>query len=348
MRYGKLLAALLCGAMLITGCGGKKNAPEATAEKHTCDVFAMDTYMTLTAYGDKAEDALGLASKEIYRLESLLSTTLEGSDISDVNLSGTAEVSEDTLTIIDTALRYSALTDGALDITVYPVLKEWGFTTGEYRIPSDNNISELLGNVDCTRVKTDGNTVTVGEGQQIDLGALAKGYTSDRITEMLRDNGVSSAIVSLGGNVQALGSKPDGSDWTVAVVDPFAPDTDMCTLKINNEAVITSGSYERYFTGEDGKNYFHIIDSADGCPAENGLVSVTVIGESGIMCDALSTALFVMGTEKAVDFYCTRQSDTDAPFELILVTDDGRILCTEGIADSFTNLSTMSAEVIGK
>lgn len=353
MRYGRLIAVMLCGAVMLTGCGADKKSGSPSAEsnvKHTTDVFAMDTYMNLTAYGENAENALELASAEIYRLESVLSVTLSGSDTAAINSSGgkPVEVSEDTLNIVSTGMRYGTLTGGALDITIYPVLREWGFTTGDYHIPTADTLSELLKSVDFTRVQTFGDTVTIGDDQQIDLGALAKGYTSDKVMSVMRENGVDSAIVSLGGNVQALGKKPDGSMWTVAVVDPFAPDTDMCTLKIADKAVITSGNYERYFTGEDGRNYFHIIDSADGYPAENGLVSVTVIGESGIMCDALSTALFVLGTDKALDFYRAMQDSTDAPFDLILVTDDGRMLYTEGIAGDITNLSTMPAEVVGE
>lgn len=351
MKYRGFLAALICVAFVMTGCAAEKSGVTLSADnvKHSCDVFAMDTYMSLTAYGDNAETALELASKEIYRLESVLSVTLDGSDTAAINESHgePVTVSGDTLDIINTGLKYGALTNGALDITIYPVLKEWGFTTGNYRIPSADTLAELLNSVDHTRVQTTGDTVTIGEDQQIDLGALAKGYTSDRMMKVLSENGVTSAIVSLGGNVQALGNKPDGSMWTVAVVDPFSPDTDMCTLKISDEAVITSGNYERYFIGDDGRSYFHIIDSADGYPAENGLVSVTVIGGSGIMCDALSTALFVMGTEKAIDFYSSMQGSTDVPFDLILVTEDGRMLYTQGIADDFTNLSSMPAEVIG-
>ena len=345
-------AFLLLSVLCMTGCSVNSGADTADsiAKKHTADIFAMDTYMTLTAYGDGAEAALSAAKDEILRLESIFSVTLEGSEVSAINASaGTpVSVSTDTAETVAAAHRYGELTGGALDVTLYPVLREWGFTTGDYHIPTYDTLEVLLKNVDYKSVQSDGVSVTIGAGQQIDLGALAKGYTGDRMISVLRENGVNSAIVSLGGNVQALGRKPDGSEWTVAVTDPFSPERNMCTLKIADEAVITSGDYERYFIGEDGKRYCHIMDPADGYPADNGLVSVTVIGSSGIMCDALSTALFVMGTDDAVGFYRTMQDKTDAPFDLILVTDDGRMLYTEGIADSFTNESTMNAEVIEK
>lgn len=177
----------------------------------------------------------------------------------------------------------------------------------------------------------------------LDLGALAKGYTGDELMEIFHENGVKSAIVSLGGNVQALGKKPDGSLWKVAVRNPFSPETDMCTVEIEGKAVITSGSYERYFTGEDGVDYCHIIDPKSGRPVHNGLVSVTVIGESGTECDALSTALFVMGADGAVEFW-----RKNGDFELILVSDDGKIMYTEGLEGSFKNLGKMPAEVIAR
>ena len=336
----KLTAALLCGAMLLTGCSEKK--PE-DSQAHTRDLFAMDTFMTMKAYGDNAEQGLSAAAEEITTLEKLLAVTDENSDISRINNSSgkPVEVSEDTAAILSAGISYGDLTGGALDITVYPVLREWGFTTGEYRIPDPGEIKELLERVDYKQVRVEDGRVTLPGDFMVDAGSLAKGYTSDKVIGILRDRGVESAVVSLGGNVQTLGKKPDGSQWKVAVKDPFAPEKEMCIVSIDEKAVITSGSYERYFTGEDGNNYWHIIDPSDGRPADNGLVSVTVIGDSGLMCDALSTALFVCGTEGAEELWRQQQD-----FDLILVTDDHRLLITEGIEDSFTNIGSMETEVL--
>lgn len=336
----KLTAALLCGAMLLTGCSEKK--PEDT-QAHTRDLFAMDTFMTMKAYGDNAEQGLSAAAEEITTLEKLLAVTDENSDISRINNSSgkLVEVSEDTAAILSAGISYGDLTGGALDITVYPVLREWGFTTGEYRIPESGELKELLERVDYKQVRVEDGRVTLPGDFMVDAGSLAKGYTSDKVIGILRDSGVESAVVSLGGNVQTLGKKPDGSQWKVAVKDPFSPEKEMCIVSIDEKAVITSGSYERYFTGEDGNNYWHIIDPSDGRPADNGLVSVTVIGDSGLMCDALSTALFVCGTEGAEELWRQQQD-----FDLILVTDDHRLLITEGIEDSFTNIGSMETEVL--
>lgn len=332
----------------MTGCAsaGNSSSPAVTGNSsaaHETDLFAMDTYMNLRAYGDNAEDALQAASERIQSLEHTLSVTDEKSDIWKINNSEGkgADVSDDTLKLINAAKQFGADTAGALDITVYPVLREWGFTTGEYTIPSEQRIDELLEKVDFAQINVNGSHVTVPADVCIDLGSLAKGYTSDAVMEELSSRGVESAIISLGGNVQALGSKPDGSMWSVAVVDPFESGTDMCIVKVSGKAVITSGSYERFFTGDDGKNYWHIIDPADGYPADNGIVSATIISDSGLMCDALSTAMFVEGKQNAIDYWRTHGG-----FDMILVTDDKHILYTEGISDVFTNISSMPAEVI--
>lgn len=323
--------------MLFAGCE-KKSDNSVQASR---DVFAMDTYMNLKAYGEDAGEALRLAEEEILRLEELLSVTGEESDISAINNangSGTA-VGGDTAAIIAKALELGGETDGALDISVYPVLREWGFTTGEYKIPEQRDIDALLKNVDYRQIQLSDSIVTVPENYQLDLGALAKGYTSDRVMDILAENGVESAVISLGGNVQTLGRKPDGSQWKIAVTDPFFPDVTLAVVEVSDKAVITSGSYERYFTGDDGVRYHHIIDPEDGFPADNGLVSVTIIAESGIMCDALSTAMFVSGYEKAVNYWRGH-----GDFDMILIDENGTICITPGIEDNFS-LSADSYEL---
>jgi len=314
---------------------------ESGGDAQNLDVFAMNTYMSMKAYGDNAQKALDDSRKLIMRLESELSVTDEGSCIYELNKNGKGTVTDSAAVLINKAVEIGDRTGGALDISLYPVLKEWGFTTEDYHIPDDKILADLLSNVDYKSISISGNEVTLPENVQIDLGALAKGYTSDSIMEQMSADGVDSAIVSLGGNVQAIGGKPDGSAWKVSVRDPFAPDTDMCIVEIKDKAVITSGNYERFFTGDDGKNYWHIIDPADGYPADNGLVSTTIIGDSGLECDALSTAFFVAGKDKAVDYW-----RSDRSFDMILVSDDGKIYYTEGIADSFKNISSMEAEVL--
>ena len=310
-----------------------------------CSVFAMDTYMNLRAYGRNAEKAISLCCDKIEELENLLSVTKEGSDIQQINhADGEAVyVSEDTISILNTAIQVGKETQGALDITLYPVLKEWGFTTEEYRIPKKERLQELLSYVDYRQIKIQGMQVFVPKGMALDCGALAKGYTSDRILEILKENSVTSALINLGGNVHMLGTKPDGSLWRIGIRNPFEETGEMCILSAADCAVITSGNYERYFIGEDGEQYWHILDASDGYPADNGLVSVTIIGESGVFCDALSTAFFVAGMEEAVAYWRDKQN-----FEMVLVTTEKKIYITEGIKDDIQNVSEMRLEIINK
>lgn len=340
----KITALLSIIAIIFCGCSNNGSDSQISSTPVSCDIFAMDTYMNLKAYGgDNAKAALDEASDRISELEALLSVTDENSDIWKLNHAngGKVSVNDDTLEIINTAVQIGGQSNGALDITVYPIVKQWGFTTGEYKIPDSNTLGALLENVDYQKINIDGNNVSIPANYQIDLGALAKGYTGDKVMEIFRSNGVESAIISLGGNVQTLGTKPDGSLWSVAVINPFMSDENMCIIQISDKAVITSGNYERYFIGEDGNAYWHIIDAKDGYPADNGLVSVTIIGDCGLMCDALSTALFVAGLDGAEEYW---KNNTD--FDMILVTDDQKIYITEGIEDHFTSTCDMALEVI--
>ena len=321
--------------LLLTGC-------RAEPQKHSRDVFAMDTYMNLTAYGD-AEDSLAAAEQTITALEKKLSVTDAGSEIYAANhADGQAvPISEDTAEILHMAETVSAESGGALQISLFPLVQAWGFTTNQYRVPDADERSALLENVDDSRISFDDNSLRIPAAMQIDLGALAKGYAGDKAAALLRERGITSAILNLGGNVQAIGRKPDGSKWKVGIADPFGGEELLGTVSVADCAVITSGSYERYFIDEDGEKRWHIMDPADGCPADNGLVSVTVIGSSGLRCDALSTALFVEGTEKAVTHW--RSCDD---FEMILVTSDENILVTEGIADDFSVGNGQKPEVL--
>lgn len=338
----KIILLMITAALLILeGCSDSGTSNLQPAER---DVFAMDTYMNLKAYGEQSDIALYVAANEISRLEKLLSVTDENSDIWKINHANgnRVDVDEDVIRILHTAIEIGNQTEGSLDITMYPVLKEWGFTTADYQIPSAEILSDLLENVDYTRIETADTYVKLPHDSQIDFGALAKGYTGDAIMDIFREHGVTSAIINLGGNVQTMGCKPDGSLWNVAVVNPFSPDSNLCVVSVADKAVITSGSYERYFIGEDGQRYWHIIDPKNGYPADNGLVSVTIIGDGGLLCDALSTALFVAGTENAITYW----QNSDVRFDMILVTDEGRMLVTEDISQNLTGTNDIVTEIV--
>ena len=295
-------------------------------------LFAMDTYINLTAYGKDSEPALDAATDRLAELEQLWSVTDSESDIYAVNHSSGQRVSVDPLTaeLLSFSLQMAEKTGGSLDPTIYPVLTAWGFTTGKNQIPADSEITALLHNVDYRKVQLAGNDVQLENGMMLDLGAVGKGYAGDLLAQTLRENGVKSALLDIGGNVQAIGDKPDGSPWRLGLRDPFSEGT-LGILEVSDKAVVTSGNYERYFIGADGKQYGHIIDPATGYPADSGLLSVTVIAQEGKLCDALSTALFVMGLDKAAAYWQQNQN-----FDMILVTEDGELYLTPGIAEHFT------------
>ena len=327
-RSGRIPAwipAALCVLLSVSGCAKGGSSGE---KPRTVTLFAMDTVMDLTVYG--GPQSLTADAEQLIRdLESAFSVTDPDSEIHAVNEAGGGAVGADTEALLADALALSARTGGKLDCTVYPVLRAWGFTTGDYRVPSGDELDALLPLVDWRTVALTGGHVSLETGQMLDLGAVAKGYTGDRLIALFRSAGAVSALVNLGGNVQTLGTRPDGSLWRVAVADPFGEGY-AGVVETADGAVITSGGYERYFEA-DGRIYRHILDPGTGIPVDNGLVSVTVVGESGVLCDGLSTALYVMGEEEAAEFW--RASDD---FDAILLTEDGRILVTEGLERTFS------------
>lgn len=329
MKKRLVMIAGVCVCTLIVAAGLYQNYSKN--EKYQKQLFAMDTYMEFTAYGRGGQRAVEKAAKEVQRLDALLSAQNEESQVYALNQRGSLEVSDDMAEIIQRGKEIFQETDGLFDDTIYPLMELWGFPTGEYHVPSGEEIENLLPYVDGGTVEISGNTVTLGEGQQIDLGGIAKGYTGEKLTEIFQGYGVSSAMVSLGGNIQAIGTKPDGSSWRVGIRDPKGGQADYIgVIQVQDEAVVTSGGYERYFQA-NGKTYIHIIDPRTGYPVENDLLSVTIVSRDGTLADGLSTALYIMGYEEAVSFWQQHQDE----FDVILITDDGQIHVSKKLQNKF-------------
>lgn len=327
-----------------SGEGSESEADESESQEASKDVFAMDTYMTVTAYGSHGEEAVEKAVAEIERLDGLLSTGEESSEIAQVNANGGGTLGEDASYLVERALEFGKSTDGAFDIAIYPIMAEWGFTTGDFKVPSKETLEGLLEKTKLSDVVFDKETSTVSfktDGMAIDLGGIAKGYTSTRIMDIYRECGVKSGLVNLGGNVQTLGTKTDGSKWRVAIQGVDDDDSYLGVLSISDKAVITSGGYERYFE-QDGVTYHHIIDPTTGYPAESGLLSVSIVSADGTMCDALSTSLFIMGKDKAIEYWRAHSDE----FDMILYDEENKVYVSEGIAEDFT--SDFDTEVIKK
>lgn len=323
-------AALVLGLLLSLPAGCQVEDVEKESR-----IFAMDTVMTLTYYGQDREsgrEALEEGVAAVYELEDLLSATAPDSEISALNEAGQAHLSPDTAQLLSAALALCALTGGALDITAYPAVEAWGFTTGEYRVPNQAELEELGDRIDYTQVSLDQEGASLPDGMKLDLGAVAKGYTADRLAKLAQERGITSALLDLGqSTILALGAKPDGSPWRIGIQDPQGEGY-LGVLELEGQAMGTSGGYQRYFE-RDGVRYWHIIDPATAAPARSGLLSVTVVSPSGLACDGLSTALFVMGLERGTQFW---RDHPELEFEALFILEDGSLALTSGLKDSFT------------
>ena len=334
----KILVLFLLSTMILGGCSTQKitdsssqkeEAQEAKnqdiseestdgeadeSQEASKDVFAMDTYMTVTAYGSHGEEAVEKAVTEIERLDGLLSTGEESSEIAQVNANGGGTLGKDASYLVERALEFGETLDSLLEKT---------------------KLSDVVFDKETSTISFK------SDGMAIDLGGIAKGYTSTRIMDIYRECGVKSGLVNLGGNVQALGTKTDGSKWRVAIQGVEDDDSYLGVLSISDKAVITSGGYERYFE-QDGVTYHHIIDPTTGYPADSGLLSVSIVSADGTMCDALSTSLFIMGKDKAIEYWRAHSDE----FDMILYDKENKVYVSEGIAEDFT--SDFDTEVVKK
>ena len=334
----RVLALITLWALLLTGCGGaaapsSDTQPGSADEPATRTVFAMDTFMDLRVWSDQGEKALDDAEATITTLDAALSVTNEESEIYALNHASGAPVSlsDDTFTLLSGALALSERFGPALELTVYPVLRAWGFTTSEYHVPTDAELAALLPQVDDSAVTLDAaaKTARLPAGAEIDLGAVAKGYAADLCAAALKARGVPAALLGMGSStIRTIGTKPDGTPWRVAVQAPFEEGY-AGVLSLGEAAVNTSGGYERFFE-ENGEIYWHILDPETGYPAKSGLLSATVVTEDALTGDALSTALFVKGLEDSVALWREKRD-----FEFVLIGDDGTLYVSEGLKDAF-------------
>ena len=312
-----IILLLLCLSLGLPGCAGNP----AQAERQ---LFAMDTVMTLTAWGSGAGEALAEVETLLFSLEDQLSVTRESSLVGKLNQGQTVELTPELARLLAGTLALSQKTGGALEPCLYPVTKLWGFTTGDYRVPEPAEIQAALAQVG--RLHLDGDTAYLDPGSQLDLGAVGKGWAGSQAAALLQARqDVTGALLNLGGNVQTYGAKPDGSAWTIGIQDPAGEGLAGVLHLTGTWAVVTSGGYERYFT-QDGVDYCHIIDPATGYPARSGLASVTVVAEDGLTADGLSTALYVLGLEAALDYWRENRD-----FQAVFITDAGEIYATAGL-----------------
>lgn len=325
-RAAAVGAALILLVSLLCGC---TSGSAGTAER---TMFLCDTIINIKLRNHpEAESLLDSTFRLCEYYDRLFDRFDEGSDIHRINSSGgkPCAVSEDTIELLELALEYSDLSDGQYDVTCGRVTGLWDFTAEAPALPEPSAIADALETVDWQAVKIENGFVTVPEGTELDAGGIAKGYIADRLVEHLRQNGVQSAVVNLGGNICVLGNK-DGKPFSIGLQSPFDQSSCIGYLSAADCSVVTAGSYQRCFE-LDGSLYHHILDLSDGMPSRSGLASVTVICEGSARADALATICFLLGAEDGLALI----NSIDGT-EAVFVTDSGTTLLSDGAGDIYT------------
>ena len=320
-----LIAVILCAVIVFGIVSYDFISGRSSCEKTS---VAMGTVITVKLFGFGAKNDLDKIETEINGLEnSVLSWRKEGSDIYRINKgSGTqVSVSPDTVKIIGQCIDISDDCGGVFDITIGNVTKLWDFGGNNQRLPSDDEIKTALGSVGYKNVSISGNAVQIKKGQSLDLGAVGKGFVCDKIKELLDKGRTKSAVVSVGGSLLIYGNRT----FSVGIVNPDNDKQSMGTLKLKDTCVSTSGNYEKYFE-QDGKRYHHILNATTGYPATSEFKSVTVVCESGLISDALSTVCYIAGYRKSIEIL--KKFDAEAVF----IFNNNAVRVTDGLSGKFT------------
>jgi len=306
-------------AVILSGC-----AEEPTAGTVSETRFLMDTVCTITLYGTSDRALLNEAFDLCAEYEAILSVTVEGSDIWRINHAGGTPVTimPQTAELIRLGVFYGELSGGKFDITIGRLSALWDFT-GESGIPSSENIESARDTVDFRKISFDGNTVQLSDPDaRIDLGGIAKGYIADRVADFLKAQGVHGAVIDLGGDIAVVGSKPDGTPWRIGVRQPFGGYSELLgAVELDESSIVSSGTYERQFE-ENGIIYHHILDPKTGMPVDSDVISVTLVAESALTGDIVSTIVILAGSDSAADLF----SMTPGFVGALLVLDSGELL----------------------
>jgi len=322
-----LLSILLVFLLILTACGNRgEELPEVED-----NAFLMDTLVQMRAHGENAEIAVEESMERIREIENLMSKTIETSDIYKLNNNPKTEIELDSesMNVLEKALNYAELTAGDFDPTIGALVELWGIGTEDAAVPDQSEIESALANTGYKYLSLTENSAEITkDGVKIDLGGIAKGYAAEEVKKVVQKHDVKHAFVNLGGNVLVIGDKVDGSPWKIGIQDPREGRGNvMAVVDAVDKTIVTSGNYERYFE-ENGKLYHHIIDPKTGYPAENNLLSVTIISENSFDADALSTAVYVMGLQKGMRFI-EKLEDVDVMF----ITEDLDVYLSSGLKD---------------
>ncbi|EEI59029.1 ApbE family protein [Enterococcus faecium TX1330] len=350
MRKKLLFSLITLGIsfMVLTGCtnSAKKTTTESSAstkilkDPYSDEQFLLGTYVRIRVYDEGKEAALKPAFDRVKELGDKITINQKGSEIDEVNEQAgikPVKVSDDVYTLVKRAYEYSQDSQGGFDMAIGAITQLWRIGFDDARKPSQEEIDQALKLVDYHKIELNDQEKTVylkEKGMIIDLGAIAKGYITDEVVKVLKKQGVTTAIVDLGGNVYVLGHSPRGEnqDWTVGIQDPnMARGSVLGSIKERNKTLVTSGIYERYLE-VDGKKYHHLFDPKTGYPFDNDIASVTIITDKSIDGDGLSTAVFSMGVKKGLEYV---ESELNNGTEAIFVTKDDKVYVTDPIKDTF-------------
>lgn len=334
-KSGMLLrvAVLLAAVLSVIVYAGSVRAQEQKVVSGT--LFAMDTFIEQKWYGPNAQKTYDEVAALIREIESQISQHIAESELGRLNSMAAGvpvELSERTFELLKRSKELSEASQGAFDITIAPLVNGWGITGLDPQVPTPQKVQDLLSLGGLQELELDEANHTAHlprEGMAVDLGGIAKGWTADRIREVALQNGITHGYVSLGGNLMVIGAKPDGAPFKFGVRDPRGDATSYIGIvTLEGKTMATTGDYERFFE-QDGVRYHHVLDPRTGYPAQGGLISVSVICEDGALADYLSTTLFVLGKERALDAL------DDSRFGLILVDSDKNVYVSKGLMDDF-------------
>jgi FAD:protein FMN transferase len=344
MRRIGLVFVLMMIISIIAGCGGPftktenepLEKPKLTTTPYKKTEFLMGTVVTVKIYDQGKEAVLEPAFERIQTLANQITVNEANSEIDSINANAgikPIKVSKDIFDLIHAGNDYSLKSGGSFDITIGPLTNLWRIGFPDARKPAQSEIDAVLPFIDYKQIELNDKEQTVflkKKGMQLDLGAIAKGFITDQVAEVLKENDVTTAIIDLGGNIYVMGNNPSGKDWTVGIQDPFAPRGETIgVISESNKSVVTSGIYER-FLEVDGKKYHHLLNPEDGYPFNNDLAGVTIISEKSVDGDGLSTSVFSKGIQGGLDFI-----EQFKGTEAIFISTDKKVYITSGLKDNF-------------
>lgn len=340
----KIMSVLIVCILVIINFSSCANAKNQYYEKSN---IVMDTAVTLSANGENAKQAVEESFKKLDEINEMASINISDSDVYKINSSAGIDyvkVHPEILKMIDTSIKYSKISEGAFDITIGPIINLWGIGTDNEKLPSDEDIKAKLPLVGYDKIninENEGSVMLKEKGMSIDLGGIAKGFAADEVLKIYKRYNIENGLINLGASsIYALGKNKDNNEWSVGIKHPRSEDPKeyMGIIKLSNEALSTSGDYERYFIKND-KRYHHIIDPKTGYPVDNGVISDTIvinnrISDNSMLSDILTTTVFTLGTEKGLKLI-----DNLEGVDCEITTSDYKVYTSEGFKDEVTNLN---------